>query len=205
MDRIRVLIVEDNPLIAEDIATCLNEIDYEVIGIAYDMEMALDALNLHKPDTAILDVNLNGELDGIKIGHEINEKFHIPFIYLTSYADRSTIEQIKPTRPYGYVVKPFDSGDLLSSLEIAIFNHAQRHLPRLLSLTKVNESLLSHLTQKEFEVLKSIYDGKTNGQMAEEMFVSVNTIKTHIKSIYEKLDTRSRVSTLAKLRVLLGS
>ena len=205
MDRIRVLIVEDNPLIAEDIATCLNEIDYEVIGIAYDMEMALDALNLHKPDAAILDVNLNGELDGIKIGHEINEKFHIPFIYLTSYADRSTIEQIKPTRPYGYVVKPFDSGDLLSSLEIAIFNHAQRHLPRLLSLTKVNESLLSHLTQKEFEVLKSIYDGKTNGQMAEEMFVSVNTIKTHIKSIYEKLDTRSRVSTLAKLRVLLGS
>ena len=167
MDRIRVLIVEDNPLIAEDIATCLNEIDFEVIGIAYDMEMALDALNLHNPDAAILDVNLNGELDGIKIGHKINEKFHIPFIYLTSYADRGTIEQIKPTRPYGYVVKPFDSGDLLSSLEIAIFNHAQRHLPRLLSLTKVNESLLSPLTQKEFEVLKSIYEGKTNGQMAD--------------------------------------
>lgn len=203
MDRIRVLIVEDNPLIAEDIATCLNEIDFEVIGIAYDMEMALDALNLHKPDAAILDVNLNGELDGIKIGHEINEKFHIPFIYLTSYADRDTIEQIKPTRPYGYVVKPFDSGDLLSSLEIAIFNHAQRHMPRLLSLTKVNESLLSPLTQKEFEVLKSIYEGKTNGQMATDMFVSVNTIKTHIKSIYEKLDTRSRVSALAKLRELL--
>ena len=125
MDRIRILIKEDNLLIAEDIATCLNEIDFEVIGIAYDMEMALDALNLHNPDAAILDVNLDGEMDGIKIGQQINEKFHIPFIYLTSYADRATIDQIKPTRPLGYLVKPFDTGNLLSSLEIAILNHAQ--------------------------------------------------------------------------------
>ena len=78
-------------------------------------------------------------------------------------------------------------------------------MPRMLSLSKVNDSLLSPLTQKEFEVLKAIYEGKTNGQMAEEMFVSVNTIKTHVKSIYEKLDVKSRVTALAKLRTLLGS
>lgn len=200
MDRIRVLIVEDNPLIAEDIATYLDQIDYEVLGIAYDKEMALDALVHHSPDAAILDVNLGDNLDGIEIGKLINEKYQIPFLYLTSYANREILDLLKPTRPYGYIVKPFDEKDLLTGLEIAIYNHAQRHVPRSISLPLINEKIKTPLTQKEFDVFMEIYEGKTNQQISEAQFVSVNTVKTHIKNIYEKLEVKNRANALIFIR-----
>ncbi len=204
MSRIRVLIVEDNPLIAEDIAGFLDEIDYDVLGIAYDLEMALQALAHHSPDAAILDINLNGKLDGIEVGRMINEQYHIPFIYLTSYADRDTLEKIKPTRPYGYIVKPFDEKDLLSALEIAIYNHARQSTPRRLSLSSINGKINTPLTEKEFEILQELFEGRTNRQIAANQFLSVNTIKTHIKNIYDKLDVSSRPEMLVKLRGLIG-
>lgn len=204
MARIRVLIVEDNPLIAEDIAGYLDDIDYDVLGIAYDYEMAIQALEHQLPDAAILDINLEGKPDGIGIGKAIREKYHIPFIYLTSYADRDTLEQIKPTRPYGYIVKPFDEKDLLSALEIALYNHAQQNIPRQLSLSGINGKINSPLTQKEFEILLELFEGRANRQIAGNQFLSVNTIKTHIRNIYDKLDVTSRPEMLVALRRLLA-
>lgn len=203
MDRIRVLIVEDNPLIAEDIAECLDSIDFEVLGIAYDKETAFDALANHHPDAVLLDINLDGKMDGIEIGKKIHEKYQLPFIYLTSYADRKTLSLIKPTRPYGYIVKPFDEKDLLSALEIAIYNHAQRHIPRKLSMDNINAKIFSNLTQKEYDVLMEIYEGKTNRAISEQHHVSLNTVKTHIKKIYEKLGVNNRSRALVFLRSIL--
>jgi DNA-binding NarL/FixJ family response regulator len=202
MSEIRILVVEDDPLIAADIEQCLNNIDFHVSAVAYDPEEALLQLRKNTPDAVILDINLGEEADGVDIANIIHKEYHLPFIYLTSHADRSTLDRAKKTFPAGYVVKPFDEKDLLTSLEIALYSHAQRQtaLQPQLSLPLINKRLMRPLSEREFDVLQQVYEGKTNNQMAEAMFVSVNTIKTHIANIYLKLDVPSRTAAIAKVR-----
>lgn len=202
MSGIRVLVVEDEPLIAEDIRETLDNIDFEVSGVAYDSDAALLELAENTPDIVLLDVNLGSELDGIDIAAIINKKYQIPFIYLTSYADRATVDRAKHTRPMGYIVKPFDERDLFTTLEIALHNFSQAQPKIELDLEVLNAKLLGKLTQKEFEILTSIFEGKTNRQMAEEHFISLNTIKTHVKNLYDKLDVHTRTQAIAKLRAM---
>lgn len=200
---IRVLIVEDEPVIAEDIAEHLIHMDYEIEAIVYSKEDALSALKVSSPDIVLLDINLEGNMDGIQIAEHLNKHYTIPFIFLTSYSNRSVIDEVKHTRPMGYVVKPFNEGDLFSSIEIALYNYSQLFKPRNFNLEYVNKRIPSALTQKEFDVLLDIYEGKTNKQIVDKHFVSINTIKTHIQRIYQKMETNSRSSTIATIRALL--
>lgn len=116
---IRILIVEDELIIAEDMSNVLSGMGYEIIGIAMDFEEAITFLNEHKPDLILLDVNLGGKKDGINLAEEINLTFHIPFIFTTSYADKATLERAKKTNPINYLVKPFKHEQLFTAIEIA--------------------------------------------------------------------------------------
>ncbi len=200
---IRVLIVEDEVTIANDIANILEGIDYEVSAIAYDSERALNELKHNCPDIVLLDINLEGEMDGIDIANVIKSNYEIPFVYLTSYGDKKTLERAKLTRPMGYIMKPFDETDLFSTLEIALYNYSQIHYRLNFNLENLNSQLLSNLTAKEFEILCDINDGLTNKQLEAKHFISRNTVKTHIKHIYDKLDVRSRMELVGKLRKLM--
>lgn len=202
MANIQVLIVEDEPLIAEDIREYLSNVDYTVLDVAYNKSQALKALERQTPDMILLDINLGGNLAGIEIAHLINQKYQLPFIFLTSYAHKSILDQAKVTRPMGYIVKPFTEKDLFSSIEIALYNFSQNARPQNLNLERINQMLISPLTEKEFQALQDIYQGLTNKQMAEKHFVTVNTIKTHLQNLYDKLNVGSRSEAMAKLRNL---
>lgn len=196
--------MEDDPLIAEDIKEILTNYHYEVIAVAHYKEEALSVLKNSSPDIVLLDINLDNTLDGIEIANQINDLYQIPFIYLTSYSGKAVVADAKHTRPMGYIVKPFEEGDLYAAIEVAIFNHSQKIKPRYFNRVAINKKLPTHLTIKEFEILIDIYEGYSNKQIARKHFVSINTIKTHIQKIYSKLDTNSRVSTIARLRELLS-
>jgi len=205
VNEIKVLIVEDEPVIARNISLYLNNNDFSVSGIAYDYEEAMGQLQRNTPDAVILDINLESNADGIEIAKSINSNYKIPFVFLTSYADRETLEKAKRVEPSGYIVKPFNEKTLLATLEIAISNYANKsnyQVPEL-KMQKLNKHLLSQLTDREFEVLQSIYNGKTNNQIAESLYVSVNTVKAHIKSCYLKLDATSRSMVIKRLRELM--
>ena len=205
MSKIRVLIVEDEPVIAENISMYLDNNDFEVSASAYDSAEANEQLKNNTPDAAILDVNLESEEDGIDIAGNINRKYQIPFLFLTSYSDRETLQRAKAVNPSGYIVKPFNEKTLLASLEIAISNHAadiNRKMPPI-SMGKINKHLLSPLSEREFEVVQLVYEGITNNQVAEKLFLSINTIKTHLKNIYLKLSANTRYSVIARLRELM--
>lgn len=205
MTALKVLIVEDEPLIARNIAMYLRNHDYEVSGIAHDPEEALYQLNRNPPDFVILDINLEAERDGIQLGEHINRRCFIPFVYLTSYSDKGTLERAKQTNPYGFIVKPFNEKTLYATIEIALANHAanaNRHVPEL-SLERINTGLLAPLTDREFEVLRLLYAGKTNQQIAAGLYIAVNTLKKHINNAYFKLEVTSRTTAIAKLRELM--
>ncbi len=205
MNKLRVLIVEDEPVIAENISMYLDNADFEVSGIAYDSEEAFEQLKNNTPDAAILDVNLESKEDGIDIASLINKKYQFPFLFLTSYSDKETLQRAKAVNPSGYIVKPFNERTLLASLEIAISNYAadiNKKMP-VLTMDKINRHLLSPLSDREFEIVQLIYQGITNNQIAEKIYVSINTVKTHLKNIFLKLDVNSRYALIVRLREVM--
>jgi len=205
MSKLRILIVEDEPVIAENISMYLDNADFEVSGIAYDSLEAKDQLITNTPDAAILDVNLESDEDGIDIAGYINEKLQLPFLFLTSYSDKETLERAKKVKPSGYIVKPFNEKTLLASLEIAISNFTaeKNHSLPPLSLEKINNYLLSPVSEREYELVQLLYEGITNTQIAEKLFIAVNTVKTHLKSIYLKLDAGTRIEVIRRLRQIM--
>lgn len=204
MSEIRILIIEDDPIIASDIADYLNNVDYKVSGVAYNPNMAFDELKNNLPDLVLLDINLNSDKNGIDIADFIHQNLSIPFIFLTSYSNREVLNKAKITEPSGYIVKPFDEDDLFATIEIALYNFAQKqkYIRPQLDFERINKNLANSLSDREFEVLKQIFEGKTNQQMADFLFVSVSTIKTHISNIFFKFEVNSRTSLMAKLRSL---
>lgn len=202
MSEVRVLIVEDEPLIAENIAMYLNNHNFKVSGIAYDDEEAFLELKTNPPDAVLLDVNLEGRQDGIDIATYINDHNRVPFIFLTSYSDKQTVDRAKQTNPAGYIVKPFNELTLYTTLEIALANFAaysNQHVPKL-SLLKINKELPSPLSDREFEVIELIYEGHTNQQICDRLFIAMNTVKRHVTNAYFKLDVNTRSAAIAKLR-----
>jgi len=113
---VRILIVEDELIIAEDMSNMLSNMGYTIVGIAMDFEEAITLLNEDKPDLILLDVNLGGKKDGINLAEEINLTYNIPFIFTTSYSDTATLERAKKTNPVNYLVKPFKSEQLFTAI-----------------------------------------------------------------------------------------
>lgn len=122
----RILIVEDEPIIARDLSYTVKDLGYIVVGIAHSAVAAIEKLENEGVDLTLLDINIEGSLTGIDVAHLINQKYQIPFVYLTSYSDQRTLEKVKITQPYGYLVKPIDEPTLKSTLEIAFYNFANQ-------------------------------------------------------------------------------
>jgi len=206
INKLRILIVEDEPAIAEHIAAYLDNDDFEVSGIAYDGTDALEQLKNNTPDAVILDINLEGGTDGIDIAKLINDSYQLPFLFLTAHSDKQTLSRAKEVSPSGYIVKPFNERTLQASVEIAIANHSKqlnRQVPKLLP-NKINSLIADSFSDREMDVLQQVYEGATNKQIAQQLFISENTVKTHLKSIYLKLDANTRYGVLVRLRELIS-
>jgi|SRR5690606_39138677 len=121
-EKIKVLVVEDSALIAEDIALKLSRHHFEVMAICEKGEDALEFLAKDTPDLVLLDIKLAGALDGISTGYIIQKNYSIPIIYLSDLADRETVNRAKQTRPANYLTKPFNEADLVRAIDLAFSN-----------------------------------------------------------------------------------
>lgn len=199
---LKVLIVEDEPLIASDIHFTIIEAGYSVIGIAHTSVKALDMINTRNPDIVLLDISIKGDQNGIDIGQQLKTKYRIPFIYVTSFADKNTLEMAKETLPYGYIIKPFKDKDIPTAIEMAMFRYNAEQGNKLPSLKAINNSIQQEITSREYEVAQKIWEGKSNSEISTELFLSINTIKTHTKNLFNKLGVKSRNETIAYIRKL---
>ena len=122
MNKIKVLVVEDSALIAEDIAYKLGKHHFEVVEIFDKGESALDYLKKNQPDLVLLDIKLAGALDGISTGYIIQSTYSIPIVYLSDLSDAETLNRAKQTRPSNYLTKPFNEADLVRAIDLAFSN-----------------------------------------------------------------------------------
>ncbi len=121
MSKIKVLIVEDERLIAENSAIILNKLGYDVGKICSTTETALVEIHDNRPDIVLVDILLHGEQDGIDFADKLRNEHDIPFVFVTATSDKSILERAKVTSPYGYIIKPFNEKDLHSNIEMALY------------------------------------------------------------------------------------
>ncbi|HET7290708.1 MAG TPA: response regulator [Thermodesulfobacteriota bacterium] len=123
MDKIKVMIVEDEIIVAKHIEDSLQSLGYSVTGIVSSGEDAVELAAGSHPDIALMDIMLEGETDGISAAEIIRKRYNIPVIFLTAYSNEKTIHRAKTAKPYGYILKPFEETDLFTSIEIALHKH----------------------------------------------------------------------------------
>ncbi|MBX2978590.1 MAG: response regulator [Flavobacteriales bacterium] len=167
MPQTNVLVVEDESIVSKDIQNSLKKLGYTVVGAANTGETAVKLALEHMPDIILMDIMLKGEMNGIEAAETIRKEANIPVIFLTAYADESTLDKAKVTQPYGYIIKPFKEIDIHTSIEMALYKH-----------------------KKELEVLKErdmLYAIVENKESARDiLFVKSNSrlVKLNTKDIY---------------------
>jgi PAS domain S-box-containing protein len=130
MTEAQILIVEDEPAVAEVIRFKLKNNGYVPLATASSGEEAIRLAGELRPDLALMDIGLAGNLDGVVAAAEIHTRFDIPVVYMTAHSDESTLARARASAPYGYILKPFDDRELRSTLEIALYRHEQEQRVR---------------------------------------------------------------------------
>jgi two-component system, LytTR family, response regulator LytT len=166
MSKTSVLVVEDESIVSKDIQQSLTKLGYNVVGSASTGEKAVALASELRPDIVLMDIMLKGNITGIDAAAEIKKNEGIPVIFLTAYADESTLAKAKVTEPYGYIIKPFKEIDLHTSIEMALYKH-----------------------KKESEIVKErdfLYSIVENKESKDYIFVKSNSrlIKLNTKEIY---------------------
>lgn len=157
---IKILIVEDELIIAEDMRELLEEMGYRVPFMAMNVKEAVEAIEKHAPDLVMIDIMMGGRPAGIELARYIRNSHDLPFVFCTSHADKATVEEAKATRPNGYLVKPFNAEELYTSIEVALVNYSSS-----LRLADADDGSVSEKEKKHGDLL--VKDGifVKNGQM----------------------------------------
>ena len=145
----KIYIVEDEPLIAETIKTALEKEGYTILGMTDNAKEALFDIQEMQPDLVLLDITLDGAMDGIEMITHLKKKKEIPFIYLTSHSDDITLERAKQTEPSGYIVKPFNEKNLKSNIELALYKYKVQK-----QTISTNENFNSFFLKNKGEIIK---------------------------------------------------
>jgi PAS domain S-box-containing protein len=119
----KILIVEDEPVIGKNIYKILRHKGYDTVGPAKNSEDAVRMALHEKPHVVIMDIEITGDSDGIETAKRINETADIPVLYLTAHSDDETIQRARETDPYGYIIKPINSRELIAAIELAVYKH----------------------------------------------------------------------------------
>ncbi len=197
---IKILIVEDNVIIADDMQSMLEEIGYEVVDNVIVYEQAVEVLKNNHIDLVLIDIILASDKTGIDLGRHIRDVYNIPFVFVTSNSDKATVENAKTVKPDGYLVKPFEQQDLYTSIEIALsnFNYSNKT-----SNTSVEndegDSFMSNSVLKDSIFVKKqhlyyrIQFGDIQFIKADNVYLEVNTVdkkflvRSPLKDYLEKL------------------
>ncbi|TMQ01858.1 MAG: PAS domain S-box protein [Verrucomicrobia bacterium] len=205
MDKARILVVEDEHLIAEDIQERLKNFGYEVPAIADGGEAAVAQAAVLQPDLVLMDIRLRGDMDGIETARVLRERFNVPVIYLTGEADGATLERAKATEPLGFLLKPIEEKRLYSTIEIALYKHRMdRRLRRIerwfgTALKSIGDAVMVTDTQGLVTFMNPMAEKLTGWRTAE-------AARRPLTEVYQTVnaETREKLESLVPQALLEG-
>lgn len=198
-EKAKILIAEDETIIAIDIKSTLQSIGYIVPEIAISGEKVIELLLKDKPDLILMDISLAGELDGIETAEIISKKYDLPIVYLTALTNNETMKRARLTEPFGYLLKPFDERNLHSTIEMALYKHKVD-----LELKKRTKELEAEKIKTD-ELLHNIFPSvivkelKQKGTVSPKFYDSVSILFTdfyNFTSLASRLSAEKLVSEL---------
>ncbi|MBD3168292.1 MAG: response regulator [candidate division Zixibacteria bacterium] len=186
-----IIIVEDEIIVARNIEERLKDLGYKIMGIVSTAEDAIKQAALLKPDLVLMDIRLHDRMNGIDAAKKIYLENDIPVIFLTAYADDDTLEKAKDAEPYGYLVKPFETKELYTTIEISLRKHKKSK-----ALTQRNDWLVNVLSNIGNGVIVTDTDGNINfiNQTAEVMtgWKASEAFGKKLKDVLKIIDSVSR-------------
>src|SRR5438477_4787101 len=205
MDKARILVVEDESLLAEDIQERLKNLGYEASALAFSGEEALAQAASAQPDLVLMDIRLKGEMDGIETARVLRERFSLPVIYLTGEADDATLERAKATEPLGYLLKPIEEKRLYSTIEIALYKHKmERRLRRIerwfgTALKSIGDAVMVTDTQGLVTFMNPMAEKLTGWKSAEAAGKPLTEVYHTVNA-----ETRAKLESLVSQALLEG-
>ena len=200
----RVMIVDDEALLAVQILQYLRQTGYDVTAIVSSGTAAIQQVAIDCPDVVLMDIRMPGELDGIDAAAQIQKTHHIPIIYLTGHSDASSIARAKATSPFGYVLKPVRQKDLRIAIDMALYKHSLEE-----NLRRTNQQLQAEILERKHaeqelheyrEHLEELVDARTdelqraNRQLAREI-EDRKRIETELRQAKVQADAANRAKS----------
>lgn len=178
----RILIAEDENIIAKDIEKTLRKLGYNVVGLVRSGEQLLKNYTTYNPDLILMDINLEGKLSGIDVSRALKKDGDIPVIYLTALADNSTIQQAKYTEPFGYIVKPFDEDTLKTSIEMGLYKFEMGQKLRERNRELEEERIKTNKLLHDILPVEVVEEFKKKGSVSPKIYKSVSVIFTDFEN-----------------------
>lgn len=198
-EKISVFIVEDESIVARDLAGCLTNFNYQVLGISNNGPEAIEKILELRPDIVLMDIMIKGPMSGLEVASVLKEKANIPVIFLTAYADEATLNKAKICEPYGYILKPFKEAEVHSTIKMAYFKHK-----RFSEIKKERDflySLAENLDPKSKDIYIRSYGKLMKIQKPDILYVEA--MKDYV-IIYTKLSKYTIHSTMKDIEQNLG-
>ncbi len=188
---IRILIVDDEQVVALDVQNYLKKMGYGITGIATSGKEALEKVEVAKPDLVLMDIVLKGKMDGIETARKLRLNHDIPSIFLTAYADEEKIERAKVAQPFGYILKPFDKKELRVAIEMAYNKH------RLDQKILESERNLKHSLDEKEIMLKEIHHRVKNNMQLISSLLSLQASHIRDKAALDAFEiSQSRIRSM---------
>jgi len=184
-----VLVVENEQLLAQHVSNVLRHSGFAVAGIVATGLDALEQIEHANPDLVLMDISLDGELDGVDVGRRLAETRATPIVYLTGRYDDDTLARVRATNAVGFVVKPFSNEQLHSAVVLAT-----AHLRTGVARPQIWEARpeVAQLSPVELDVLRHIASGRRIPSIADLRGVSPHTIRNQLKAVFRKLQVHSQ-------------
>jgi len=204
-DKIRIMLADDHLIVREGLVTVLGEEpDFEFVGFAEDGEQACEEYARLLPDVLLLDLRMPKQ-DGIQVTRELVTNFQAKVIILTTFDNEEDLKQSLKAGAKGYLLKEAEKEEIADAIR-TVFQGAN-YLPAKLGGKLATSAFRAELTERELEVLRQMCDGRSNKEIGAKLFITEGTVKTHVKSIFYKLDVISRseaVSTAIRRGLVRG-
>ena len=182
MTAARILIVEDEAVVALDLRKRLTQLGYEVVETVGLGELAVQRAAQDRPDLILMDIRLRGEMDGIEAAEIIRRQLNLPVVYLTAHADEATVSRARVTEPFGYILKPFDERELRTIIEMALYKHqAEKKLREseqryATTLSSIGDAVIATDNVGRVTFMNSVAESLTGWPVSEAQAVPLTTV-----------------------------
>lgn len=191
----KILIVEDDILVASDIKQIVQSKGYIVTGIANNANKAYDLFINNVPDLILCDVNLRTKRTGIDFVAKARKTVFVPVVYITAYSDEKTLSKAVATSPESYLIKPFTKIQLLTSVNFALQKNDGHKKEKA-----VFEKKFTTPTERELEIIQLLCEGLNSREIGEKLNISIQTVQTHRKNIMAKYNVNKVIDLIAFAR-----